>query len=160
MPVFISHRKSDADLARGVFNYLESKSVQAYLDELDENLQNSSNITAVILTRLSQCSHLLAIVTQNTNGSWWVPWEIGVATKSDTRIASITRQLDRNTLPAYLKLWPLLGYTVPDLDKFIELYKADSRVLLERRDMLKAGAAQIRTADDFHRAMMRATGQL
>lgn len=153
MPVFISHRSTDSDQATFVYCYLTTHGVQCYIDKLDETLQSTDNITDVILTRIKQCSHMMAIVSQQTSGSWWVPFEIGVATDSDRRISSF-RAINVD-LPHFLSKWPVLK-DKHDLDKFIELYKRDSTIAFNE---FRASYQDIKSADQFHRQLKINIGQ-
>jgi hypothetical protein len=156
MPVFISHRSSDNATAKQVHDLLTQLGIKCYIDELDEGLRQTDDITAVIVTRLSQCSHLLAVVSRNTSGSWWVPFEIGVGTASDTRISSY--KVAPVDLPQYLSKWPILSSTT-DLIKFAQLYGVDKRILLEKGMQAEARNAVVQTAGDFHSQLKRALGQ-
>ena len=121
MTVFISHRQADSDLARIIADYLHKRGIPYYLDVLDSNII-SSDITTKMIQMLNKCTHLLAVLSHNTEGSWWVPFEIGGATKINRRIASYS--YDRIQLPDYLQQWPNM-YSLPHLDAFIMAYKAD-----------------------------------
>ncbi len=114
MPVFISHRTKDDKLAQNVFYHLHTiHNIKCYLDDFDRftnEAQRTNRITELILDRLEECSHLLAIVTENTEGSWWVPFEIGVARRAP-RIISTFTNLEKSALPEYLNDWPVLRNT-------------------------------------------------
>ena len=91
MPVFISHRTADDVVARTVHDRLTRvHRIQCYLDDLDREAHRTSKITALIVDRLKSCSNLLALVTRNTKGSWWVPFEVGVARQAPRIITSYT----------------------------------------------------------------------
>lgn len=166
MPVFISYRHTDRVKAHDVYNKLTDSGIHCYLDVIDEESKNTSDITDVITKNIKRCTHLLAIISQNTNGSWWVPFEIGEATVLNRRICSYAFQdnhtslsryylsLYSNILPEYLQKWPVLLSNL-DLDKFIEQYYSDTKytVAMESfrdfRDesMTKSGA------DLFHKRL-------
>ena len=96
----------------------------------------------------------MAIVSGVTRLSWWVPFEIGVASHQGNRISSLNyKQLV--DLPEYLKIWPVLR-TSEHLDRYVELYKADRTTQKAFTDSVQA----TRTASDFHRQMKSITGQL
>lgn len=154
MPVFISHRTADDALATHVFAHLTRHGIHCYLDNLDREAHTTNDITALILSRMSLTSHLIAVVTQNTAGSWWVPFEIGVATESAKRIASYTRV--RVLLPEYLLKWPALE-SDSDLNTFAGEYKRD-RPLQEKRAGFSR-AEQRSDAETFHRILKAAIGQ-
>lgn len=100
MPVFISHKSVDKPAALEIASYLRARGVQSYVDVLDPQLQSTDDITSVIVTRVRQCTHLMAVTSANTISSWWVPFEIGVATDQDRRISTYT--LEATNLPDYL----------------------------------------------------------
>ena len=70
---------------------------------------------AGFVSRNESSDRLLAIVTENTPLSWWVPFEIGVARETDSLIATFLEVNRVSTvkveLPSYLKKWPILTST-------------------------------------------------
>lgn len=160
MPVFISHRKDDSLIALSINKFLEKEGVRSYVDELDETLQTATNITQVIMERIQECSHMIAVVSLNTQGSWWVPFEIGVASRAERRISSY--KINIVVLPEFLKIWPIMT-NADHLKQFVYLYKNDKVVLSESYDYyerLKASSAYIQTAEDFHKKLKASTGQM
>ena len=125
MPVFISHRTQDDDLARKVCYHLYSHhDIKCYIDDFDkatEEARETNRITALILERLEYCTHLLALVTKNTKGSWWVPFEVGVARRAPRVISTFTNLYDWD-LPEYLKEWPILRSN-DALDEYAIIYR-------------------------------------
>ncbi|EHU1702634.1 toll/interleukin-1 receptor domain-containing protein [Acinetobacter baumannii] len=164
MPVFISYRHKDRGVALAVAQRLYSNNIKYYLDVVDEESLNTQDITEVITRNIQRCTHLMAIISPNTQGSWWVPFEIGEATVIDRRICSYAYNTDsysltktnlylyKNFLPEYLRKWPVL-INDQDLNNFISEYKRDTRVgaLFDSvgnpsfRNLTKTGA------DQFHR---------
>ena len=102
----------------------------------------------MITKRIMQCTHLLAIASQTTVQSWWVPFEIGEATIVDRRIA--TFKIGQTDLPDYLRKWPIMSRE-PHLDLFIKAYKAEQvgSSIRRLREALGAGTGEL-TADRFH----------
>jgi len=152
MPVFISHKSIDKPEALNIANYLLARGVQSYVDILDPQLQTTDDITSMIVKRVRQCTHLMAITSANTISSWWVPFEIGVATDQDRRISTYT--LEATNLPDYLKKWPILK-NKSHLDQFIDLYQHDKVVALNESTMTRT----ITSADNFHRSLKSRIGQ-
>lgn len=147
MPVFLSHKREDKNSTLNIANYLRSKGITCYVDILDPDLQSTDDITSKLQERIGQCSHLMAVVTNYTEKSWWVPFEIGVGTEKDRRIASY--QLNQVALPDFLTKWPVLK-SEGDLDTFVMLYKKDLTVSsMESYEY----ARTIRSADQFHREL-------
>lgn len=85
--VFISHRQRDRSLAEAAARMATAKGFYYWLDVHDPNLaawnlqpdtpQKSIAIAAIIEMALLNCTHVLAIVSGNTKGSAWVPYEYG-----------------------------------------------------------------------------------
>lgn len=118
MIVFLSHQKQDTAHAGLVCMHLKQKhDVRCYLDVLDPYLDKDGDDLAQHLhDRLSQCDQLMAVVSSNTKQSWWVPWEIGIATEKVYPITTYAAGLCE--LPDYLKKWPYLR-TLNDLDIYV-----------------------------------------
>ena len=153
MPVFISHRTADDAVARGVYSRLtQVHGIECYLDDLDREAYRTGRITELIVTRLTACSNLLALITENTKGSWWVPFEIGVARQAPRIITSYTN-LQQGALPEYLREWPVLrGESA--IDAFATHYKRQAltvrRTLVEKRGLESDGIAAV---SQFHREL-------
>jgi hypothetical protein len=160
MPVFISHRTADDAIARAVYDRLtKTHGILCYLDDLDRQT-SSANITALIVNRVRQCTNLLALVTPNTQGSWWVPFEVGVAREAPRVITSFTN-LAQPQLPEFLTEWPVLRGERA-VDTFAEHYKKRSgqvkRAVTEGRTAA-ATAAGLAEVNEFHRQLKAALGQ-
>lgn len=162
MPVFISHRTVDDELAKAAYNRLKSyHQIECYIDDIDKQLadaRGTAEITQLIVDRLRSCTNLLAIVTENTGGSWWVPFEVGVAREAPRVITSLTNQTDRQ-LPEYLLEWPRLRGDSA-IDTFAALYKKQ-RVLLNEHVIRKGVTAsrQLTTVSGFQSELKRQLGQ-
>lgn len=118
--IFISHQKQDSAIAAQVKNHLKDQhSIECYLDVVDPNLIKGEEIADYVRKELGKCSLLLAIVSEATKNSWWVPWEIGVATEKDYPLASFGTNV---VLPEFLIKWPYLK-SLADLDKYADAVK-------------------------------------
>jgi hypothetical protein len=153
MPVFLSHKKEDGTKTLQIEAYLKGKGVTCYVDAFDPELQTTDDITATLMKRIRLCSHLMAVVSEYTKESWWVPFEIGVASDADKRISSY--QVTTVQLPDFLRKWPILD-SQSDLDRFVELYKKDKVVQYSES---KTAYQPISSADQFHRELKMALGQ-
>lgn len=122
MPVFISYRHSDRPLAIAINTRLKQANIKTYLDVLDPESQTTDDITGVITRNITECTHLLAVVSERTAHSWWVPFEIGEATISNRRICSF--KTGPAELPLYLEKWPKLS-TDKDMEFFIDAYREE-----------------------------------
>ncbi len=119
MTVFISYRHTDRALAMTINDRLKKEGISTYLDVLDVESQSTDDITSVITQRISESTHLIAVVSSQTAQSWWVPFEIGEATITDRRISSYRTTFSE--LPEYLSKWPQM--TKPsDIEFFIQSY--------------------------------------
>ena len=103
--VFVSHTTKDDDLAEEVAKCIRSFGLTAWVDSdhldcKDDGPGMASKIQGAI--RRSYC--LLAVVTSATSASWWVPFEIGIA--SDRSRYLSTYGDPRVGLPSFLAAWP------------------------------------------------------
>ena len=110
MCFFISHISIDKDFARSVADFLMNHvGVDIYFDEDDEEIQHAvinndyDRITNFIESGISRSTHIICLVTPNTQNSWWIPYEIGYAKKSDKDIISIIHK-DVFNIPAFLDI--------------------------------------------------------
>ena len=158
MPVFISHRKADTATAVRANSRLKQYGIPTYLDVLDLALQSPENVTQKILAGLQPCTHLLAIISAETAGSWWVPFEIGVATNADKRITSFSIATARANLPDYLLVWPVLTRD-EQIEMFAMRYLKDRKTLEKSYRLEEAQRTPIQSAADFHRLLKRDLGQ-
>ncbi|HUU95200.1 MAG TPA: toll/interleukin-1 receptor domain-containing protein [Phycisphaerae bacterium] len=162
MPVFISHRTADNEIAQRVAHRLKYQhGITVYIDDIDQELrrlQGTSAITGLLVRRLNSCTNLLAIVSRNTHGSWWVPFEIGVARQCPRVITTMTDLAD-SLLPEYLLEWPRLrGETAVDI--FARLYKEQKQVLTEQvLEKRASDTVQAGYVDRFHRSLKSALDQ-
>ncbi|VVN91891.1 hypothetical protein PS718_01966 [Pseudomonas fluorescens] len=150
MPVFISYRHMDRAHAMAINSRLIRANIKTYLDVLDPESQTTDDITGVITRNITECTHLLAVVSEKTALSWWVPFEIGEATISNRRICSF--RTGPAELPLYLDKWPKLS-TESDLDFFIDAYREE--VSSKRSMSLESMSESVkgtykRNADMFH----------
>ncbi|VVO86839.1 toll/interleukin-1 receptor domain-containing protein [Pseudomonas fluorescens] len=123
MPVFISYRHTDRTHAMAINTRLTQANIKTYLDVLDPESQTTEDITTVITRNITECTHLMAVVSEQTAQSWWVPFEIGEATISNRRICSY--KIGPSALPLYLDKWPKLS-DENDINFFIDAYREES----------------------------------
>ena len=103
--VFVSHRSEDDDIADQVARCVRTYGLTAwvdsdYLDPSDDGPEMASKIKRVI--ERSYC--LMAVVTRATSSSWWVPFEIGIASDMDRFLSSYGDPVME--LPSFLAKWP------------------------------------------------------
>lgn len=107
--VFISHKREDSAMARSVADALKDMEVDIWLD-LDElsaaqpqTEEEHLRLTKAIERGLNNSTHLLALITPRTKGSWWVPFEIGSCRGRSKPLAFLLHK-DVSELPSYFKL--------------------------------------------------------
>lgn len=160
MKVFVSHKNVDATTAALAAQRLRLNGLHTYLDVLDGALhKDGSDLGDYLRARLSECDQLLAVVSPSTQGSWWVPWEIGVATEKDFLIATFAS--GAISLPDYLRKWPYLR-SMADLDRYAEFSQHASRTLARKSAPGYRTSQELRSsvAHDFHKGLRRSLGQL
>ena len=114
--VFISHKGEDIRIAESVGDALQHSGLSGYLDRWDPAVEGDSpELETYLRSIIRETKTILAIVTENTPLSWWVPFEIGVARETDSQIATFLEinrlSTTRIELPSYLKKWPILATT-------------------------------------------------
>jgi TIR domain len=159
--VFISHQNEDSSLATYVADRVRRNGLTTYLDVIDDALkQDGSELSDHIRLKMAECDQLVAIVSSNTKASWWVPWEIGVASEKDFRIANYAREYV--DLPSYLKQWPTLR-SEQDIDAYCEISKlnaAQTRIRIDEAfTELRKEEALRRGVRDFHKQLKTRLGQ-
>jgi hypothetical protein len=129
VPVFISHKKQDSHTAQYIQQQLTLNDIESYLDITDPESMKADNITEVITRNIKKSTHLIAVISDITQQSWWVPFEIGEATIAEKRIA--TYHIGSVKLPEYLENWPAMRQ-ISELDLFINAYREERKVGHER----------------------------
>lgn len=86
--VFISHRHDDEDRAMEIARLAKKEQFDYWLDVWDPTLQTAMGddlpddrkavvIATIIEMALLNCSHVIALITKNSYGSRWIPYEYG-----------------------------------------------------------------------------------
>lgn len=108
--VFVSHKSDNADtkLAEEVAFVIQAKGLSAWVDTVDSELDGDGpEMLEYIENVISKSKALLAVVTENTRESWWVPCEITLAYTMSKLLASFG---DEKLNPSFLAKWP----NIPD----------------------------------------------
>lgn len=152
MKVFISHQKADSQIALGISRRLTTiHSIESYLDVIDPNVgSDGDDLADHVRAELGKCTQLLAVVSEATRTSWWVPWEIGIAAEKDFPLATFAG--GSTPLPDYLKKWPYLR-TDADLDRYAEASKNTVRDFTTKLGYLKESVARERSTKEFFRVL-------
>jgi hypothetical protein len=163
MPVFISHKIQDSLTAKVIQRVLTLNDIESYLDITDPESMKTNNITEVITRNINKSTHLIAVVSDITQQSWWVPFEIGEATIAEKRIA--TYHIGSVKLPEYLENWPIMRRE-SELDLFISAYREEhrggvgnDRLAINRQGIFKESSQGTRGADAFHRNLKQKLAQ-
>ena len=103
--VFVSHTTEDDDLAEEVARCIESFGLTAWVDsDFFDAEQDGPEMASKIQAVIDRSYCLLAVVTNATSESWWVPFEIGVAWDRNKYLS--TYGDPRVKLPSFLAAWP------------------------------------------------------
>lgn len=133
MKIFISHKQEDEVKAMEVQKTLNSCGVKAYLDLLDDDISgDGEKLTQHIRKRIGECSDVIVILSEETKESWWVPFEIGMATEKDMPIANYL--VSDVQLPDYLEYWPRLKNKF-DVCKYVEIRNKVSEEYMRSRNI-------------------------
>lgn len=150
MKIFVSHQRADASLAASIAVRLKQfHGIETYLDLFDPDASAVGDVLGdYIRNQLGSCTHLLAVVSANTRGSWWVPWEIGIATEKEQPISTYAGgQAD---LPVYLKKWPYL-LSLTDLDQYAAAAKSAQQSYAMKKRTLVEALAKRNSTNEFYR---------
>jgi hypothetical protein len=89
-------------------------------------------------------------VSEATRTSWWVPWEIGIASEKDFPLATFAG--GTTNLPEYLKKWPYLR-SDSDLDLYAEASKKAASDFSTKLRHLQESVARERSTKEFFRVL-------
>ena len=154
---FISHQKNDTGTATAIAERLKiTHGIGIYLDCFDNAAVDGPALANHLKNQMGKCNNLIAVVSEATKDSWWVPWEIGVASEKNYPLA--TYAVERTVLPGYLKIWPYLRN-----NSELDVYAKDVKAELSKPNMLSesAGIYIVRKAasDNFFTTVRRNLGQ-
>jgi hypothetical protein len=124
--LFVSHRQVDVGQAERIAYLACQNGFDYWLDVLDPTLslpastirpgavtpqQSAAAIAAVVEMALLNATHVMAVMTANTKGSQWVPYEYGRVRDSQPITLQAACWIDRGLLtsgmPEYLYLGPI-----------------------------------------------------
>lgn len=105
--VFLSHRTKDDDLADIVAKCIQREGLTVFLDSEHLNpSQDGPEMGDTIKSCVGRSLSLVALLTDNTKESWWVPFEIGIATTMEKFLSTYTKYMLEANRPSYLEKWP------------------------------------------------------
>ncbi|GEM48711.1 toll/interleukin-1 receptor domain-containing protein [Deinococcus cellulosilyticus] len=133
--VFISYKGDDLDVAKDIANYLTSVGINIFFDREHDllthaNTQNDyDTVVSYIEAGISISSHMLAVVSDKTKNSWWVPFEIGSARRKSTEIAHVVTK-EVFDLPAFLRISEIIT-SDEDLEKWVKKENVHKSIITE-----------------------------
>ncbi|GMQ29765.1 toll/interleukin-1 receptor domain-containing protein [Algoriphagus confluentis] len=118
--VFLSHKNEDKLACKKIAEYLSNAGIDYYLDEEDDDLQRAASvsdptkITEAIKKGIKNSTHMLIVISERTNHSQWVPFEVGYGQaaiidnqiKTDKLKLSVLtlKDISEKTLPDFLQI--------------------------------------------------------
>lgn len=158
MKVFISHQHTDSALAVRIASRLRvNHRIDSYLDVIDENFgSQGADLAAHVRAELGKCTQLLAVVSDRTQTSWWVPWEIGVASEKDFPLATYAG--GPTPPPEYLRKWPYLRNDA-ELDAYARASQAAASEFRTARTTYTEVTSRRRSTTEFYRSMKASLGR-
>lgn len=148
--VFVSHTSGDDELADDVAKCIRTYQLSAWVDSDHMDSNNDGPDMADKIKRVIRRSYcLLAIVTSATQRSWWVPFEIGVASELSRFLSTYGEHSAR--IPSFLATWPRVKDHV-ELHRwcdYISQKKATYSPLLRDGIVKVAGLQQSRYASEM-----------
>ena len=130
--VFLSYGHADNATAWGLARELDRQGRRVFIDVHDNTLvPGQEDLVDALMTAIDNARTMIIVVSDDTQGSWWVPWEIGVSTPSGKPKAMYKPTASR-PLPAYLqKLKRLRNST--QANSWVTACKVSGRLVGRRR---------------------------
>ena len=129
--IFVSHKGEDMCEAEKVAETISKNGLEAYLDKWDPSV-NGDGVELVhhLRNRVSHCKGLVAVITEKTHASWWVPYEICMADEKKKIVSSYISDLrDHRRRPSI--------YTKPNYLKVLPSYLWEKAILCDEDDIRK-----------------------
>jgi hypothetical protein len=150
--VFLSHKLEDSLLAKTIaYRLKEVHRIDVYLDVIDNMVRmDGVDLAEYIRAQMEDCTQLLAVISEKTKESQWVPWEIGVATEKERPLASFVDL--PAVVPEFLHKWPYLR-TMADVDRYAAVSRSTRLTMQESLRRTTASAARATAFREFHRSL-------
>ncbi len=154
--IFLSHRSVDKENVKRIGEYIIKAGLDIYLDLNDKLLQQAQSVadaqlmTQCIHNGIAQSDHILCVVSNNTfnESSWWVPYEIGYADKSNCP-CSVMPLASVTSVPEFMKIKPLIS-TIDELNSLIRRMARDSLFELKEQARRITGDEEIVKSSPLH----------
>ena len=123
--VFLSHKQQDIDQALRLAEILSDlHNLNVYLDVTDPNVDpDDRELDDYLRAVIRNSNSLLVLVSEKTKDSWWVPFEVGVASERGKLIGTFLGE--RVPLPSFLDRWTVIPKDA-SLDRWANSVKARS----------------------------------
>ena len=156
--VFLSHQSADSLTASYIARRLrDNHQIESYLDVIDPYInRRGEDLAARIRNEMGRCTQLLAVVSESTKASQWVPWEIGVATEKDYPLATFSA--GHALPPEFLRKWPYLRSDA-DIDLYARTSKAAEQTFIRKRSIGLESAARMNSTSEFFTSLRAGLGQ-
>lgn len=101
--VFVSYQHTDRRTALELAEFLDEMGTHVFIDVHDDSLVlGHEGLEDAMVTAIKNSRTMIIVVSDETQRSWWVPWEIGVATPFGRPKALHKPQTSYN-LPDYIR---------------------------------------------------------
>lgn len=101
--VFVSYQHSDQDTALELAGNLDRRGRRVFIDVHDDTLlPGQKDLDDALVTAILKSDTMIVVVSDETQKSWWVPWEIGVSTPF-RRPKALYKPRAHRALPTYLE---------------------------------------------------------
>ena len=101
--VFLSYRHTDKATAWELAHYLDLRGIRVFIDVHDDSLlPGQQDLDDALVIAINNAKTMIIVVSDATQGSWWVPWEVGVSTPFGKPRATYKPQTS-GPLPSYLE---------------------------------------------------------
>lgn len=77
--LFLSHSHRDVAHIGAAIQLLESHGASVYVDTLESGSPSPQEMASHLRQAVVRCRRLVALVTEATSSSRWIPWEMGLA---------------------------------------------------------------------------------
>lgn len=101
--MFVSYQHSDQDTALELAKDLDRRGRRVFIDVHDDTLvPGQKDLDDALVTAILKSDTMIVVVSDETQKSWWVPWEIGVSTPFH-RPKALYKPRAFRALPTYLE---------------------------------------------------------
>ena len=137
--VFVSHKFNYKHVAVRVAECIKSLGLVAWVDVLDPTIHKGDpDLDARIERILTRSFSLMAVVSDTTKESWWVPFEIGIAYELRRYLSVYTEKFTEVELPLFLEKRPKVT-SLSELHSWCDKIKTLKGVPRDRRIFSSTG---------------------